>query len=122
MSKVYVVQEPPQQRNAEGFMESRIDLSPAMAFGDIHYVLEWSDFHRQSIDKIVELLRVRMQSFEPDDYLVMMGNPTAMAVAILLAAKRADHLRLLYWNRVESVYELITLDVDSFIERENSNG
>jgi hypothetical protein len=111
MSIVYVVQEPPQRQNAHGFWEARIDLSKAERFGKLVYLLPWSAIHKHGVADSIAQLCAQLLRFQSDDFLLMMGNPTAMAVAVLAASRQTPDLKLLYWDRGLQDYDPVIINV-----------
>lgn len=100
-SRVFVVQEPLRHSAAVGGVRPLFDLAPANKFGEIVICLDWSDTrHGFECDDLLWKLREALQGFDDDDYLLMTGNPTAMALAALVASEINDgRIRLLVWTK-----------------------
>lgn len=115
MNKVYVVQEPPRFKTPSGDIAYRIDLSPAALYGDLVFVLEHGELKDHNWDKNLELIAKRLENFNKDDYLVMLGNPVAMAIASLVAATRVEKLKVLYWVRTAQDYTEVVFNIYDYI-------
>lgn len=114
--KVYVVQEPMVMRN--GSPVRRFSMEPAEAFGEVIFVLNWTDtiglgLTPGSENKLLWMLRRRLEEFTDKDYLLMTGNWTAMAMAVFVVLERtAGFLNCLQWDREESEYRVIEFDMN----------
>lgn len=114
--RVFVVQEPLRHSKAVGGVRPLFDLSPAREYGELVTCLDWSDTrHGFDCDDLLWKLRTALRSFGPDDYLLMTGNPTAMALAALVANENCDgRLRLLVWTKegpTEGYYRVAEIDL-----------
>lgn len=109
--KVYVVQEP-LFKDKRGQIRSKFDLSPAEAYGELNYVLNWSDPLELDIRQMLWKIRKALLNFTENDYLLMVGNPTAMALTAAVANERTDGcFRLLYWDNMKEEYRADQIDM-----------
>lgn len=108
MSIVYVVQEPAQIPRLHGHgTRPKIDLSPAQRYGSLRYLLEWSETKDLDPEDMQAILRTRLKEYSPEDYILAIGSPVAMAMATCLAAQRAGgRVNMLVWSR-ETGYTVI---------------
>lgn len=114
--RVFVVQEPLYKDSRSGEIRSKFSLEPAQEFGELVYVLNWSDPSELSAQQMLWKVRRELQHFTKYDYLLMVGNPTAMALSAIIAAERTDGcFRILYWDNVKSggLYRVETVDVNA---------
>ena len=96
--RVYIVQEP-LYKDRRGQLKEKFSLEAAKEFGDLCMVLNWSDPHELDARRMLWKARTALRDFRADDYLLMVGNPTAMAIVAVVAAEMTDgHLQLLYWD------------------------
>jgi hypothetical protein len=113
--RVFVVQEPLVFRH--GKLKPKIDLSPANEFGKIVFLLDWSDTKDLiDTDKIIWMLRDRFaeHEFGPEDYVLLIGDWTAMALAVTIALEETDgQIRCLQWDRKDGEYKVINIDLDA---------
>lgn len=111
---VYVVQEPMVMRN--GRPSKRFDMTPAERFGEVRILLDWSDT-RSLAGKEAEVmwtLRERLADFSDQDYVLMTGDWTAMALAVSLALEINDgRAKCLQWNRDDREYSIICIDLNA---------
>ena len=108
---VYVVQEPTRRDKETGVMERMMDLSPAAEFGQIENLLPSL---RLPLDPLswIPRLRAKLYRFTDDDYLLPVGDLTAIAAASAMAAHyNRGRLRILKWDRQSRRYLVQQLDV-----------
>lgn len=105
MSKVYVVQVPA-FRGEGGEWVEKYDLSAAERFGELIRVLPYGNVPSDTGPTRAALLRAMRQFDYGSDYLLLLGDPvaSAMAVRLLTQAQAGGPLRLLKWDRRDSSY------------------
>ncbi len=98
--KVWVVQE---SRHA--------NYSDAERFGEVVFIThdEFKPIQGSKInDGIIQLVRIAADTFTPDDYLVLTGNPIVLGFAFKLfydkASKAGLDLKVLHWDRMRAQY------------------
>lgn len=110
-SKVFIVNEPLKLDQATRMWSRSINLAPARRFGELVHLLpagQLPDDPRPS----VEALQRGLAAIRPTDYLLLVGDPRAIAWASAIAADNLDgELRLLQWYRSDGNYRLITCNV-----------
>lgn len=102
MSRVFVV-----QRN-----DTRMDLRPAQAFGDIQFIVpkDVSVFRTKDLVRVIE---DGLSDFDYDDYLIPVGNPTIIGMVFAVLAQ--SHIKpseysgliefnVLHWTARERQY------------------
>lgn len=100
MSRVFVVQRPSYRDKSTNEWRDKYDLSAAAQYGDLVYLLGTRGNIPQSTQATVRLLREKLQDFGPEDYLVAIGDPVAIAAAAVIASGRTRGLlRVLKWDR-----------------------
>jgi len=106
MSYVYVVHEPTHPSG-----ERMIDLTPALAFGQLRYLLPSARLPSNP-QAIVEQVRRNLADFTAADYLLLSGSPVAIGVATALAvSKTGGTVKMLRWQRKTSCYEEQLVDL-----------
>jgi hypothetical protein len=115
MSRVFVVQEP--LKMEAGVPVPRINLGTLKPYGDVEFLFQWSDFKEddafEDTDAIVRQLREKLHDFCDDDYIVPLGNPAMIGLAIAVASDCNDgRARVLDWMRERGRYRLINIDID----------
>ena len=111
MSIVYVVQEP--LKKTKDGVKPRIDLTPAESFGQLVYLLGWSDTRNLSREQITWKLRGGLRSYGDADYILPLGSPSVMGLAISIAAENNDgRVRSLEWDNVTGGYRVVSDDLN----------
>ena len=102
MPKVYVVSE-----------TGKHNVAPALDYGDIEIVLppSQSQIIFSSAPTVSRIKRV-LEKFNDDDYLLFIGDPTAIAImATVAAAKNNGRFKCLKWDKQEKRYLPIQIDI-----------
>ena len=103
---VYVVQEPLKRDGTPVF-----DISPALEYGPIKVLLSHGPVSL-SPQPMVANLRAELQHFSDDDYLVAIGDPTAIGIATSIAAEmNRGRVAMLKWDRNLSRYVEVRFNV-----------
>jgi len=94
MNKVYVIQ------------DSNKNLDPAKEYGPLTIMLRGNE----TLADAQRVLSGHLNQFDPDDFILLIGNPVFMSMAVLLAAHPCHEarrkLQLLVWNRETYTYNL----------------
>lgn len=109
MPRVFVVQNTQHKNPFTKELEPKFDLNPALEYGRLVYLLSpsASPFHPETI--IPELQR-SLEDFQPDDYLLMIGNPVLIGLAFAIAAHYTNgDVRALQWSGRSNKY--IAIDI-----------
>ena len=105
--RVFVVNEPLMWEGGE--QVRALDLTPARDHGELIHVLPAGKLPH-NMDVVVEQIKERMRDYRPDDILLLIGDPRAMAVAAAIAARRGGgRLRLLHWQRRQRTYDCVEI-------------
>jgi hypothetical protein len=117
MGRVFIVQEPLKKDPASGLVVPRINYGTLRPYGDIQFLFQWGDFKDDdALDNaapIVWQLRAKLHDFRDDDYIVPLGNPAVIGMAVAIAAEcNNGFVRILDWIRDESRYRLIEMDLN----------
>lgn len=107
MSRVFIVQKQMKWDRDLGDYVPRYDFKPAAVFGEFNYLLSPTATPRNA-ESILTELRERLVDFQPDDYLLLVGNPCLIGWAAAIAADRTDgQLQFLQWDGREQAYAVI---------------
>lgn len=102
MQRVFVIQE-----------TLKHNLLPAQAFGELVFLLPPTLQITFSPGPIVTRMERELINFNDQDYLLLIGDPAAMAVAGALAAKHNNgRFKLLKWDKREMKYYPIQVGVN----------
>jgi hypothetical protein len=91
MPRVFLVQNPSRRDQDTGDWIPKYDLSAASAFGEIVELLPPGPDWRDS-DQIAERMSQNLtgpDGYQPADYILALGDPIAISIAMMLALKNA---------------------------------
>lgn len=100
MAKVFI----PQSRDG-------IDISDAKRFGELVVLNEGGDMFYHTAAGVEEI-GAKLKSITPDDWILLIGDPVAIAITSAIAGDLLGELRLLKWSRDERRYLPVTVAVD----------
>ena len=100
MSKVYVVQE-----------VNGKNILPAQEFGEIKVLLPQGQIAFDSEYSITKLFD-KLKDITQEDYLLLIGDPVAIAIAAIIASDYTDGLfKLLKWDREHKKYFAVEINI-----------
>ena len=109
MSRVFVSHEP--HRIEAGQVKSLFDLTPAAEYGDIEGVMPAGSSLLSTVP-MVRTMRDRLANFSDDDYLLPVGDPSAiMAAGGIASEMKNGRGKILRWDRATRRYIVIQFDV-----------
>ena len=110
MPRIYVVQEQPQ-----------VNMSPALDYGDEFIFLLPPGNHSVNTTRLVDTIATKLDNFQHDDYLLLIGDPVAIGVACTIASNLVNKdfvsgddlvpLKVLKWDRQDHRYFPIELKI-----------
>jgi hypothetical protein len=107
--KVYVVSETTQH-----------NVTPAMQYGEIVTILPPNAQILFSVVPVVSRIKRKLENFSDEDYLVLIGDPSAIGiVCAAAAAKNNGRFKLLKWDRREKLY--VPMQIDLFYKGESDD-
>lgn len=81
-----------------------MNIDPAKKFGDVVICLP-PESNRLTTAPLVAALREKLADFTENDWLVAIGDPSLIAAAAVITARKTNGLlRLLKWDRMASDY------------------
>jgi len=92
---------------------TRHNIAPALDYGDIEIVLPPSQAQVifSSAPTVARVKRA-LENFTDEDYLLFIGDPTAIAIlATVAAAKNRGRFKCLKWDKQEHRYLPIQIDI-----------
>lgn len=102
MPKVYVVSE-----------TGHHNITSAMDFGEIEVVLPPNAQVAFSVAPTVARIQRRLEKFTDEDYLLFIGDPTAIGIISAVAAARNNgRYKCLKWDKFERRYIPIQVDLN----------
>ena len=106
---IYVTQVPANFDHVTQTWTPRIDLAPLREFGD-HKVLLPPGHNFADARPLVPMMTRGLVEFDPrSDYLLALGDPLVMAVAMGIVSRRHPTYQLLKWDRFKHRYEVFTV-------------
>lgn len=109
MATVYVVSETAQH-----------NITQAMDFGTIVTILPPNAQISFSVAPTVQRIKRKLENYTDEDYLLFIGDPTAISiVAALAAARNNGRYKCLKWDKIERRYIPIQVDLFKKVERDD---
>lgn len=100
MSKVYITQATPH------------DLTPATKYGEPVTLLQQAKDQTFAPQPVLRQLKSKLRDFGAQDYLLLVGDPIAMALAVNVAASMNNgRVKLLKWSKRHEGYFPIEVDL-----------
>ena len=89
------------------------DITDATSFGDIDILLPAGEQTSFSTQPTIRRMMRKLSKFSDDDYLLLAGDPAAIALASALAARHnAGRFKMLKWDRQEGKYYPLEADLN----------
>lgn len=111
MNKVFIPQEPVRRNKRTGELESRMRFEVASKFGETVVLLPPGRM-MLSPQPAIERMKDKLRDFSDDDYLIAVGDPTAIAIAAVIAAdNNRGKLKMLKWDKEKEVYISVEIDI-----------
>lgn len=108
------------RRSGDGW-ELTVDPTPAKPYGEIKYLLDHADVDELSLREVFAKVVEQLKDFSRDDYLVLVGHPTAIMMAGVVACDLTDGcVKILHWERTTTKYVEFTLDLDVLLPHASS--
>jgi hypothetical protein len=90
------------------------NISPALQFGEIETILPPNAQVAFSVVPTVRRIQRKLENFSDQDYLLFIGDPTAIAiVSAVAAARNHGRYKCLKWDRFSKRYIPIQVDLYS---------
>lgn len=111
-SRVFVVQRPAfYDREKRGWV-NKYDLTPALKYGDLIFLLRPGNVFRDRLDETVKALTKELADFGMDDHILAVGDPVAIAAAVMVASQVAGgRVSILKFDRLENRYDPYVVDL-----------
>ena len=110
MARVFVVEEPMYRDPTTGVVKPKFDLRLAAAYGDVQILLD--DTRALNTGPMIHTLRRKLAKYTSDDYILPVGNPAAMSLAVAVAAvNNRGWVNILLWHRETRKYVCVKANV-----------
>ena len=112
INRVFVVQRPAYfDRERRGWV-NKYDLQPAEEHGELVFLLHPGNIYRDKLAGAIRHLHKELETFGPEDHIMAVGDPVAIAAAVMVAAsKNAGRVSLLKFDRVSGRYDAYEVDI-----------
>ena len=88
------------------------DFSDALSFGDIEVLVPAMEQATLSVQPVIRRMLRKLVKFTDDDYLLLSGDPVAIATAAALAAHyNRGRFKVLKWDRLTVRYLPLHVDI-----------
>ncbi len=111
--RVFVVQRPAYYDRVKRGWVNKYDLSPAREYGDLVFLLRPGNIYKDKLEAAMEQLNEALADCDREDHLLAVGDPVAIAAAVLVMASRTGgYVSLLKWDRMVERYEPYSIDAN----------
>lgn len=101
---VYVIQDTKWVDPKDGQLKPKFDLSPALEFGELSFLLG-SNASPFNLGPVLPELHERLKDFNDDDHLLLIGSPVLLGLAVAIAADVNDgNVKMLQWSGAKRCY------------------
>lgn len=112
MSRVFVVQQPAYWDGEARRFVPKYDLSPASKFGRLHYLLGPGNIFADRLDQARDQMDKILANYTPDDYILPVGDPVAIALACMIAGRNTmGRVNVLKFSRLKNEYQAFPIAV-----------
>lgn len=106
-ARVFAPQVPSRYDTASRLWVPVMNMDPAKKFGEVVVMLP-ANANRLHSAPLIAAMREQMADYSDVDALVAVGDPTLIAAAALIAAKKCGgRVRMLKWDRMAGDYILV---------------
>jgi len=89
------------------------DLSDASQFGELEVLIPAGEGSVLSVQPLIRRMLRKLTKFTDNDYLLLSGDPAAIAIAASLAAQyNRGRYQVLKWDRIERRYLPLLVDLN----------
>ena len=104
--RVFIVQRPAQYDKTKGGWVNKYDLSPASEHGELVFLLRPGNIFKTKLTDALERLERELRDFDDRDHLLAVGDPVAIAGAVMVASKASGgKVSLLKFDRMTGKYD-----------------
>ena len=115
---VYCVQEPP--GTARG--TPKMDVMKALSLGEVKYLFTERAQLGYSAGALVHELRKKLEKFNDEDYLLLVGDPAIIATTSAVVSDiNHGKFKMLKWDRESSKYYPLTVNLYQKEEKDGSD-
>lgn len=110
--RVFVVQRPAYfDRERRGWV-NKYDLTPAKVHGELVFLLRPGNIYRDRLENALRHLEQELADYGPDDHILAVGDPVAIAATVMVAARQTGGwVSLLKYDRMEERYHAYVINI-----------
>lgn len=110
VGRVFVVQRPAFYSTERKGWVNKYDITPARAFGELVFLLRPGNLYKDQLASTMVSLRESLHDFGPLDHLLAIGDPVAIAAAVLEAGRsNGGQVQMLKYDRFAGGYNSYTV-------------
>lgn len=110
--RVFVVQRPAYFDRVRRGWVNKYDLTPARRFGELVFLLRPGNIYRDKLHGAIQHLTRELADYGPDDHLLAIGDPVAIAATVMAAARATGgRISLLKFDRMAEEYDAYEIDI-----------
>lgn len=114
MSKVFIVQRPAYFDSIRGGWVNKYDFTPASYYGDIVFLLPHGNIYRSKLQGVIEVLNKSLANFTTNDFVLMIGDPVAIATTIMIASTKTNGcINILKFDRKLQEYNSYSINLNN---------
>jgi len=89
------------------------NIVTATKYGEITFLAEKGDQMSFQTEDLVEKITMKLQGFNDMDYLLLIGDPAIIGVAVAIAAIcNEGKVSLLKWDRQDKMYYAVNVNIN----------
>jgi hypothetical protein len=109
-ARVFVVQQPAFYDRDKRTFVPKYDLTPAGKHGKLVIMLGPGNIFKDRLAQATNQLKEMLKNFNSEDSILAVGDPVAIAAAVLIAGRSTGgNIKLLKWDRISQGYEAFTV-------------
>lgn len=112
MSKVFIIQEPMKWDDIKKEYLPFMDFRNAAEYGNLEVLIE-PGLTVFSPGPMVKMIKERLKDIKPEDYLICVGDPAVIGIAVSIASIfNQGRVNLLKYNRKSKTYIKVEVNLD----------
>lgn len=112
MSKVYVIMNQQRWDKDKKVLVPVFDFTQAEGFGQVEYLLSPTARPLGNTQSLSDELHRKLASYRSEDYLLLVGSPILIGMAVAIAANYSDGVvSMLQWHGRDGTYTPVTIDL-----------
>ena len=111
-NRVFVVQRPAYYCTTKQGWVNKYDLNPATEHGELIFLLRPGNIYKDKLESAILRLREMLADYTCADHILAIGDPVAIAAAVMVASEQTDGIvSLLKYDRKNQRYDAYKVDI-----------